>query len=111
MKKLLLLFFSTLMLVNLADAQSNNPILTGSIHPNPVEDKAILQFDEPVYEPITVTIKDLTGKLLYKFNPDTQGEACTAINLDMLTSLRRGIYILQVSSQSGKIKTMKFQKT
>jgi hypothetical protein len=79
------------------------------LHPNPIEDRADLMFDQPLTESITITVKDLTGKTVYLLNPDTSGEQCSQVTLDF-ESLRRGIYIVQIVSQSGKIKTIKFQK-
>ncbi len=111
MRKFLLLITAALLFNVSALAQSSNPIATASISPNPVESKAVLTFDEPVFEELNVVVKDLTGKVLYNFKPDTHGEECTAIRLDMLENLRRGIYIVQVTGASGKIKTLKFQKT
>ncbi len=111
MKKQILFLFTALLMSVAGIAQSNNPIATASISPNPVESKATLTFDEPVHEEITVVIKDLTGKIISQIKPDTQGDACVAVRLDAVDSLRRGIYIIQITGASGKVKTLKFQKT
>ncbi len=88
---------------------SGNPVGSSTIMPNPVEDKAEVVFEEPVTEGLTIVIKDLTGKLVYSIRPEISGGGCTSVPLE-IESLKRGIYILQVSSQSGKVKTLKFQK-
>jgi len=111
MRKILLLITAALLFNVMGFAQSGNPIGTASISPNPVESKAALTFEEPVLEDINVVVKDLTGKVLYNFKPDTHGEECTSVRMDMLENLRRGIYIIQVTGTSGKVKTLKFQKT
>lgn len=99
---IIILSFSTLGLL----AQVRETVV---LHPNPVEDRADLLFDQPLTESISITVKDLTGKTVYMLNPDVSGEQCTRVSLD-IESLRRGIYIVQIVSQSGRIKTIKFQK-
>lgn len=111
MKKFILTAFTALCFGVVGFAQSLNPIATAFISPNPVESKALLVFEEPVYEEVTVVVKDLTGKILFQVKPDTRGEECRQISLDMLESLRRGIYIVQITGSSGKMKTLKLQKT
>lgn len=110
-KKLLLFLFTTLISSGALMAQSGHPVTTASITPNPVESKAFLTFEEPMTEGFSLVVKDLTGKTVLQYRPDTRGEECTAVRLDMLESLRRGIYIVQITSDSGKVKTIKFQKT
>lgn len=111
MKNILLIGLATSLLSTAGLAQSSHPVNTAFVSPNPVESKAMILFEEPVFEELSVVIKDLTGKILYQFKPDTRGEECRQINLDMVESLRRGIYIVQITSHSGKVKTLKIQKT
>ena len=111
MKRLLLSVFAALLMSSMAVAQGNNPITSASVSPNPVESKASLTFDEPVNEELTIVIKDLTGKVVSNFKSDYQGQEYSSINLDMVESLKRGIYIIQITGASGKVKTLKFQKT
>jgi methionine-rich copper-binding protein CopC len=110
MKRLLLSVFATLLMSSIAVAQGN-PITTANVSPNPVESKASLTFEEPVNEELTIVIKDLTGKVVSNFKSDYQGQEYSSVNLDMVESLKRGIYIIQITGVSGKVKTLKFQKT
>lgn len=114
MKRLLLIIsITTLMVAGLQTqsvAQAVHPVTTAFVSPNPVEDHADLTFAQSINEDVTIVIKDLTGKTVLTRNPELNGEICSNIPLD-LESLRRGIYILQVTSQSGKTKTIRFQKT
>lgn len=91
-------------------AQSSHPLSTASLSPNPAEGKTNLTFEEPINEAFTVVIKDLTGKTMFSVRPEFHGDACSSVPLDV-EALRRGIYICQITSQSGKVKTLKFQKT
>jgi methionine-rich copper-binding protein CopC len=111
MKRLLLSVFASLLMSSMAVAQSSNPITSATVSPNPVESKASLTFDEPVNEVLTIVIKDLTGKVVSNFKSDYQGQEYSSVNLDMVESLKRGIYIIQITGASGKVKTLKFQKT
>ncbi|MDZ4823943.1 MAG: T9SS type A sorting domain-containing protein [Flavobacteriales bacterium] len=91
-------------------AQTTHPISTAFISPNPVEAKAELLFTEVVEEEITVVVKDLSGKVIYQTICGNAGEECISVPLE-LEALIRGIYILQVSGSSGKVKTLRFQKS
>ena len=93
-----------------AQSPTGNPIASASISPNPVEDRAELNFDEPLGERVTVVIKDLTGKTVLSITPEMNGHDCTSIPLE-LDAFRKGIYICQITGTSGKVKTLKFQKT
>jgi len=101
-----------LLLLGSAFAQSTagNPIASASISPNPVEDRAELTFDEPLGERVTIVIKDLTGKTVLSIAPEMNSQDCTSIPLE-LDAFRKGIYICQITGISGKVKTLKFQKT
>ncbi|MFY7972249.1 MAG: T9SS type A sorting domain-containing protein [Flavobacteriales bacterium] len=110
MKRLLLLLVCML---GLAVAQSavaqGGPIGSASVSPNPVEGKANLTFESALNENVTIVIKDLTGKTMSIIRPEMNGEPCISIPLEV-ESLRKGIYICQITTQSGKVKTLKFQK-
>jgi hypothetical protein len=91
-------------------AQSANTIAGAMLIPNPVEDKADLVFETPTRDELQIVIKDLTGKIVYQTRSDFRHEDCYKIPLD-LDFIRKGIYILQVSGTSGRIKTIRLQKT
>lgn len=104
MKQSVLSLFLAVFMVVCANAQTNV-----SLHPNPVEDRATLVFDQPITGDVLLTVRDLTGKTVFSFRPDTDGEDCFRVPMEM-ESLRRGIYILQVVFPNGKVKTLRFQK-
>lgn len=96
--------------VGAVSAQTGNPISSAFVSPNPVEGRAELVFDEPLGENVNIVVKDLTGKTVYFLRPEIALGDCAHIPLD-IESLRKGIYILQITGTSGKVKTLKFQKT
>jgi hypothetical protein len=108
MKKLLLTL-TIFAAVSAAGLAQSGSLSTAFLSPNPVEDRVDLNFEQPVKEDLHIVIKDLTGKVVYSMNPETGGEECYRIAMD-LDFLRRGIYIMQVMSPSGKTKTLKLQK-
>jgi hypothetical protein len=110
MKRILLSLICVLGMALGAMAQSGHPINSAYITPNPVDSRAELMFEEPVTETIHVVVKDLTGKTMLDFHPDTPGMECRRIELD-LDFLKRGIYVLQIMGSSGKTKTLRFQKS
>ena len=110
MKRFLLFALFTFGILSLGFGQAVHPVSTAFLSPNPVEGKAELTFDEPVMEDLHVIVKDLTGKVVFELKTDMPGYECRKIDLNM-ESLRRGIYICQIVGSSGKIKTLRFQKT
>lgn len=106
MKKLLLFLFAAALTTVV---RSQHPVTTAWITPNPVDNAAVIAFEQPVEERITVVVKDLTGKIIYAMQTDAGAEAVSRIHMN-LEELARGIYILQVSASGGKVKTLKFQK-
>ncbi len=106
MKKLLLSLFAAALTTAV---WSQHPVTTAWITPNPVDNAAVIAFEQPVEERITVVVKDLTGKIMYTTQTDAGAEGVSRIHMN-LEELARGIYILQVSASGGKMKTLKFQK-
>ncbi|MBL7943776.1 MAG: T9SS type A sorting domain-containing protein [Flavobacteriales bacterium] len=106
MKKLVLSFS---LLVFALTAWSQHPLSTAYITPNPVDDKAIVAFEQPLHESVLIVVKDLTGKVMYTHQTDSGSDSINEVRIN-LEELSRGIYILQVSVAEGKIKTLKFQK-
>lgn len=107
MKRLLLIIFSIAMIA------AANP-LSAQVHPVNtakivgIDGRAELMFDEPMTQAFTVNVLDLTGKLLFSLRHDNS-EACISVDLPV-ENLRKGIYMVQVSSADGKVKTLKLQR-
>ena len=110
MKKRILFIILTVALSLAGNAQSAHPLFSAVLSPNPVEDKVDLNFEQPIKEDLQIVVKDLTGKTVYTLHPTMDGEDCYRVSMD-LEFLRRGIYIMQITSTSGKTKTLKLQKT
>lgn len=111
MKRLLLFtfFIAILSAGSTLSAQSDrltHPVNTAKIVG--VDGKAELMFDEALTQSFTVNVLDLTGKLLYSLKHDNS-EPCISVALPV-ENLRRGIYMVQISSADGKMKTLKLQR-
>jgi len=111
MKRLLLftLFIALLAAANPMAAQADrmsHPVATAKIVG--VDGKAELTFDEAMTQSFTVNVLDLTGKLLHTLRHDNS-EPCVSVDLPV-ESLRKGIYMVQISSADGKMKTLKLQR-
>lgn len=111
MKRLLLFtfFIAFIAAASPMAAQSDrmsHPVATARIVG--VDGKAELTFDEALTQAFTVNVLDLTGKLLYTLRHDNS-EACISVDLPV-ENLRKGIYMVQISSADGKTKTLKLQR-
>lgn len=111
MKRLLLLIFLFAFAAGLTTATAqadrlSHPVSTAKIVG--VDGKAELMFDEVVTQSFTVNVLDLTGKLLFSLKHDNS-EPCISVDLPV-ENLRKGIYMVQVSSADGKMKTLKLQR-
>ncbi|NDP26072.1 MAG: T9SS type A sorting domain-containing protein [Flavobacterium sp.] len=74
-----------------------------SVYPNPTN--GIVQLDSKTSLIKEATVYDLLGKQVYKSN----FSALNSANLDLKT-LETGVYLLKVTSDAGKIETMKIMK-
>ncbi len=111
MKRLLLFTFLITMIaaVNPLSAQSDrmsHPVATAKIIG--IDGKAELTFDEALTQSFTVNVLDLTGKLLHTLRHDNS-EPCISVDLPV-ENLRKGIYMVQITSADGKTKTLKLQR-
>lgn len=107
--RLLLLLCSLLSAGAWGQSAGSHPVASAFLSPNPVEDRVSLSFEEPLTEPVTIVVRDLTGKVVLRLSPELPSNGYAAIPLD-LEFLRKGIYICQLTCASGRVKTMKFQK-
>ncbi|MCC6601171.1 MAG: T9SS type A sorting domain-containing protein [Crocinitomicaceae bacterium] len=109
MKRFVLFILVVVGITGAANALGD-PVSSAFISPNPVEGKAELMFDEPLAENVSIIVKDLTGKTVYMDRPEIILGESRQIPLQ-IESLKKGIYILQVTAVSGKVKTLRFHKT
>lgn len=109
MKKNLLLTFTALLffcLTTVAQDRPTHPITTA--HISGVDGKTELVFDEPMNLSFTVSVVDLTGKVISTQQHAPSEDGCSAIELPV-ANLRKGIYMVQVIGGDGKTKTLKLQ--
>jgi methionine-rich copper-binding protein CopC len=89
-------------------AQSErHPISTASIVLS--EGRTEISFDEIVSEPFSVELRDLTGKSVYVLRSDRNVAAYSNMELP-LENLKKGIYMVLITGESGKTKTLKLQR-
>ena len=89
-------------------AQSErHPISTASIVLS--EGRTEISFDEIVLEPFSVELRDLTGKSVYVLRSDRNVTAYVHMELP-LENLKKGIYMVLITGESGKTKTLKVQR-
>lgn len=107
MKRLLLITFSALLISLASSAQSINTVASARIIG--VDGKAELVFEEALTENFTVDVIDLTGNVMFTLKLNCEKEPCASVLLP-IENLRKGIYMVQVVSASGKTKTLKLQR-
>jgi hypothetical protein len=109
MKRFVLLCVITLW-ASLATIQAQSerqPISTASIVLS--EGRTEISFDEMVLESFTVELRDLTGKSIYVLRSDRNAAASGSMELP-LENLKKGIYMVLITGESGKTKTLKLQR-
>lgn len=110
MKRILLLTFVTLLMFSVpavAQERTQHPISTARIAG--VDGKAELVFDDPYSDSFTITVLDLTGKVMYAQLHAASEDGCLSIQIPV-ENLRKGIYMVQVIGGDGKTKTLKLQR-
>ena len=107
MKKSLLIILAIIGLQWSMAAQNSHPISSARIVGT--DGKAELIFDEAVTANFTVEVIDLTGESMFMLKMNCEKEPCASVLLP-IESLRKGIYMVQVVSADGKIKTLKLQR-
>jgi methionine-rich copper-binding protein CopC len=90
-----------------AQSSERHPISTASIVSN--DGKVELLFDEGVVEHFTVEVRDLTGKKIYVLQSEQNTGSCHNMELPA-ENLRKGIYMVLITGESGKTKTLKLQR-
>jgi hypothetical protein len=81
------------------------PSLDASVYPNPVVDKKFkISFNSSCTDDITVQLYDLSGKTVYTENFGTLNASEININLNHISEIRKGIYILFVKCKEGSLR-------
>jgi methionine-rich copper-binding protein CopC len=107
MKRSLLLMIAILTISIAGISQQSNPM--SSAHIVGLDGKAELTFDETITENFTIDIIDLTGTIMATVKINAEKDPCDSVQLP-IENLRKGIYMVQVVSASGKTKTLKLQR-
>ena len=82
------------MLPGVQKAQVLSKLADVIVWPNPTESTANLTIDSPVEDVVSLSVYDLTGKLLYTVqSPVMIGSTTIRLDVDALTS---GFYVVQV---------------
>ncbi|MFM9028354.1 MAG: T9SS type A sorting domain-containing protein, partial [Bacteroidota bacterium] len=76
-----------------------------SAFPNPTNGKLTMSYNAPVADRYAVRIVDLLGKVVY--SSDLNAEAGLNTKEIDLTNMSRGIYLLNVQTEGGKIETLR----
>lgn len=110
MKRNLLLTITALILFcfgSVAQDRMTHPVTTA--HISGVEGKVELVFDESMNDSFTVSLVDLTGKVIMTQQHAASADGCNSVILPV-ENLRKGIYMVQVIGGDGKTKTLKLQR-
>jgi len=110
MKKIFTLAAILVLFIGLnANAQhsSQHPITTARIAG--VDGRVELIFEEPVSDAFTISIMDLTGKIIFTQSHQSTTEPCQYTEIPV-ENLKRGIYMVRVTGSDGKTKTLKLQR-
>jgi hypothetical protein len=90
----------------LTGVQTASPdVFQTAMYPNPVNDKAFIQLQSSVQENISVSIIDLSGRIIHQYSPYTiyPGTALMPLTLN----LPSGLYLLNIKGQNHT-STLKF---
>lgn len=100
---------SLFLLVGAGSAMAQGALASASLTPNPVETRATLVFAEPLGEQADITVRDLTGHVVWRvpFSESMMGVSSVLMPLE---HLQKGVYLCQIALPSGKTRTLRFQK-
>ncbi len=105
MKRLLLIFFTVIFLIQFAEAQSlrgNGPILRS--YPNPAVSRVTFDFQKAPEAGYSIQVFSFLGKKVFEQKNMAQR---TTINLN---DYNRGVYVYQLRDRSGRmVESGKFQ--
>lgn len=78
-----------------------------SVYPNPFEDQLILDFEDYDDQNVEIEILSMSGKLFHKESKVVKN---SRLEVNLETSLSKGVYLLKVLSTDGTIKVKKITK-
>ena len=70
------------------------------LYPNPVADKACLQYQLSGNSAVKITVTDMAGRIVLQQNPSTQAAGIHLMELD-LSQLPSGVYLCQIRTDRG----------
>ena len=91
----------------LAQGNPQHPIASARIAG--VDGRVELVFDEAVSDAFTISVMDLTGKVIFSQSHQSSSDPCQFVEIPV-ENLKRGIYMVRVSGVDGKTKTLKLQR-
>ncbi len=89
------------------DTEMKSPV---TAFPNPNFNKLYIFFDNPVDQPVDISLYDMAGKEVYhRLSPEVSGRKYVIIDSD-LNSLQKGVYIIRITAGniSGVSKLVKY---
>jgi len=108
-KHFTLLAFIILLCDGIASAQNSTQHPIASARIAGVDGRVELVFDEPVSDAFTISVMDLTGKIIFSQSHPSASDPCQFVEIP-LENLKRGIYMVRVATVDGKTKTLKLQR-
>ncbi|MES2690066.1 MAG: immunoglobulin domain-containing protein [Bacteroidota bacterium] len=81
-----------------------------SVSPNPFIDHAVLSFSADVTTDASITLTDVNGKQISRFNHKINGTNGNQVKLEGCETLSAGVYFVRVVTASGEVNTFKLVK-
>ena len=91
-----------------AVVEQTAPTTLARLYPNPIIDKACLQYQLYENSPVCITITDLLGRTMMQFDLPMQSQGTHFMELD-LSQLPSGVYLCQFRANSG-LETLKIAR-
>ena len=83
--------------VGIGDEDENKDIMR--IYPNPTAENTTIEFALTIKSHITISLHDITGKVVYEINPAEYSSGFHKINLN-LSGLGNGVYVVRLNSDN-----------
>lgn len=81
-----------------------------SVSPNPFIDHAMLSFNADITTDAAITLTDVNGKQISRFNYKINGANGNQVKLEGCETLSAGVYFVRVVTTSGEVNTFKLVK-
>jgi Secretion system C-terminal sorting domain len=86
----------------ITDAENSKSVT--SVYPNPAAANTSLEFSLAVKSKVTISVHDITGKVVSATKPEEFGSGSHKINLD-LSGLENGVYVIRIKSENKTTST------